>query len=702
MKFSYNWLRELVPGLNMEVTELARQITMKTAECEGVHDPGAFPGASVSDVAKAEGNEVDAIIEIDNKSLTNRPDLWGHLGMAREVAAIAGLSVADPVGELYPFTPKAGVNGGPLKAPAAKGDLSITIADPSLCARFSGQRVENVKVAPSPLWMQVRLNSLGVNPINNLVDVTNYVLCELGQPMHAYDADLLGDTIIVRAAKKGEGILALNGEKYSLSAEDIVIADANKPVGIAGIIGGNDTAIRDTTTRIVLEAANFSAAPVRKSSARLKLRTDASMRFEKGQDPENTARALARAVELLKQISPGSQAAQPIDIYARKLPIPKITLDIDWAERKLGRKLSTEEVINIFRALVFGVEQAGPRKLVLTVPSWRATKDISIPEDLVEEIGRMVGYASITPQAPAVLAEPVPRNLDHEQHRAVREALKGQGFTEVSNYSFISEADATLFGYDTGKLLQVANPIVAEQKYMRPNLLPGIRRNLTDNSRYFADFRLFEIGREYHKDKTGKPQERTHLIAAIFVRDGGRDLSGAHVLEMKRVAQYLVPEFTLAPDKDHTRTMHPERSAHIEAGGERVGSLYELHPSLLENARGRAAILDLDLDALRALPAQPRKYEPLRRFPTSSFDLSIVAGERELVADLESKLRRLAGDDLVALQFLLIFALPGGKKSVSFRLTAGAEHRTLTADEVTRIRERVVQGIKSAGYELRE
>jgi phenylalanyl-tRNA synthetase beta chain len=228
--------------------------------------------------------------------------------------------------------------------------------------------------------------------------------------MHAYDADLLGNAIVVRAAHKGESILALNGEKYSLSPEEIVISDAQKPVGIAGIIGGNDTAIRATTTRIVLEAASFPAALVRKSSSRLKLRTDASMRFEKGQDPENTVRALARAVELLKQISPGSQAAPPIDVYARKSTPPIIQLDIDWAERKLGRKLSTEEVINIFKSLVFGVEQLDARKLLLTVPSWRATKDISIPEDLVEEIGRMVGYASIVPQAPAVMAAPTPRN----------------------------------------------------------------------------------------------------------------------------------------------------------------------------------------------------------------------------------------------------------------------------------------------------
>ena len=684
MKFSYTWLRELVPGLKMDVTTLAQQITMKTAECEGVHDPGAFAGASVAAVASAENSEPDSIIEIDNKSLTNRPDLWGHLGMAREVAAIAGLSVADPVED--------------LPAAASKGDLSISIKDSALCARFSGQRVENVKVEPSPLWMQYRLNSLGVNPINNLVDVTNYVLCELGQPMHAYDADLLGDVIVVRAAHKDESILALNGEKYSLSPDDIVIADAHKPVGIAGIIGGNDTAIRATTKRIVLEAASFPAAPVRKSSSRLKLRTDASMRFEKGQDPENTVRALARAVELLKQISPGCQAAPPIDVYARKSTPPKIQLDIDWAERKLGRKLSTDEVIKIFKSLVFGVEQLDARKLLLSVPSWRATKDISIPEDLVEEIGRMVGYASIVPQAPAVLAAPTARNLEHEQHRAIRAAMVGQGFTEVSNYSFISDADAAMFGYSTDKLLQVANPIIADQKYMRPALLPGIRRNLADNSRYFIDFRLFEIGRAYGKNADGSPKERTHLMAAIY----GRETSGGNLLEMKRVAHYLAAGVTVVPAKAHNKIMHPERAAHIEAevGGHRVGDLYELHPGLLD--RGRAAILDIDLDALQALPLQRQAYRPLRRFPTSSFDLSIVAPAHELVATLESKLRDFAGEGLVSLQFLLIFPLPPDKKSVSFRLTLGADSRTLNAEEVTHTRERVVEGLKTAGYELRE
>jgi phenylalanyl-tRNA synthetase beta chain len=261
MKFSYNWLRELVPGLTLEVSKLAQEITMKTAECEGIHDPGAFPGASIAEVAAAEKSQPDSIIEIDNKSLTNRPDLWGHLGMAREVAAICGLNVADPVGE--------------LPASAEHGAVSINITDAGFCSRFSAQLVENVKVAPSPLWLQYRMHSLGLTPINNLVDVTNYVLCELGQPMHAYDADLLGNTIMVRAAAKGESILALNGQTYSLSEEDIVIADASRSVGIAGIIGGNDTAIRSTTRSFMLAAdtAHGARAAVARSGCTSALAT---------------------------------------------------------------------------------------------------------------------------------------------------------------------------------------------------------------------------------------------------------------------------------------------------------------------------------------------------------------------------------------------------------------------------------------------
>ena len=231
-------------------------------------------------------------------------------------------------------------------------------------------------------------------------------------------------------------------------------------------------------------------------------------------------------------------------------------------------------MINIFKSLVFGVEVVDQRKLLLTVPSWRATKDISIPEDLVEEIGRMVGYASIVPQAPAVLAAPTPRNLDHEQRRAIRAAMVGQGFTEVSNYSFISDADAAMFGYSTDKLLQVANPIIADQKYMRPALLPGIRRNLADNSRYFTDFRLFEIGRAYRRAMTA--HRRTHAFDGchLWPRDERREPAGDEAR-----GPVCCAGAKIMPAKAHGKIMHPERAAHVEVGGQRVGDLYELHPA---------------------------------------------------------------------------------------------------------------------------
>jgi len=273
MKFSYNWLRDLVDQLDAPPHELSQLITIKTAESEGV---------------EAHGN--DYVIEIDNKSLTHRPDLWGHYGMAREVAAILGRKLVDPV--------------KPAQFPD-RAPVQVSIENHALCPRYSALVFDNVTVKPSPEWLQRRLEAVGLNPINNIVDVTNYVLAEIAQPMHAFDAaKLQGDEIIVRSARAGETIKALNEESYTLDPSNLVIADTNGPIAIAGIIGGADSAISNSTTRIVLESANFNASSVRKTSARLKLRTDASMRFEKAQDPVNTIRGLERAFTLLQEVSP--------------------------------------------------------------------------------------------------------------------------------------------------------------------------------------------------------------------------------------------------------------------------------------------------------------------------------------------------------------------------------------------------------------
>jgi len=479
LKFSYQWLCDLAPGLAAEPKELQRLITMKTAECEGIE---AFRAHFV----QANDLKPDWIIEIDNKSLTHRPDLWGHVGMAREVAAITGARLQDPVH--VAILPQ----GEPL--------IKVEIADYLLCPRYSALYFENVQVGLSPFWMQARLESLGLNPINNVVDVTNFVLAELPQPMHAFDADKLqGDTIFVRLAQEGESLRALNGETYELTASDLVIADAGGPVAIAGVIGGMDAAISETTKRVVLESANFQATTVRLTSARHKLRTDASMRFEKSLDPENTIRGLARAVELLQQLAPAIVLRGGLTDNRGPLPRTEpIALPIDFVSRKLGKDVSQQEVTRILEALGFQSRETTPGLLTVTVPSWRATKDISLKDDLVEEVGRMVGYGEITPAAPLVASVPPFENPMRMYLRSVRTQLRDQGFTETYNYSFIAEADVKRFGMDIRDHVEVRNPIASELTHLRRSLLPGIYRNIVSNVRHYPEFRIFEIGSEIH------------------------------------------------------------------------------------------------------------------------------------------------------------------------------------------------------------
>ncbi len=407
--------------------------------------------------------------------------------MAREVAAITGGTLIDPV------KPRA------LGGSAA---VHVDIENYALCPRYSALAFENVTVQTSPPWLAKRLEAVGLNAINNIVDVTNFVMAELAQPMHAFDANKLhGDTIHVRDAAVNERIDALNGESYTLDPSNLVIADAQGAIALAGVIGGAGSAISKTTTRIVLESANFNAASVRKTSSRLHLRTDASMRFEKAQDPVNTLRGLERALELLEQVSPGIKLVGGLaDSYRPFLTPPPVLLPVDWLDRKLGRAISPTEVRSILEALQFKVEEIDERIFSVFVPSWRATKDVAIKDDLVEEVGRMIGYDSIAPVAPLTPARVPLASPQREFHHRLRAMAAAQGFTEVYNYSFLSDEQARAFGFDPANCVQVANPIAAGHNLLRPSLLPLIWKNIVDNARHFDRFRLFEIGREIHPD----------------------------------------------------------------------------------------------------------------------------------------------------------------------------------------------------------
>jgi len=757
MKFSYNWIREYVPSLETPPRQLERLITMRTAECEGIEETGRLlaqacaarvvsvepiPGthnvkATIhgdatgvsgdkvvvcgapncragmltayvplgkkvingveSDGMLASGAELglnrdaagiieladsaalancvpDGVIEIDNKSITHRPDLWGHFGMAREVAAILRQPLRDPVQlSLIPVGPSI---------------INVAIEDLDLCPRYSALVFDNVTVRPSPLWLQYRLTAIGLNPINNIVDMTNFIMSELAQPMHAFDRDLLhGDTIFIRRAHEGEYFRALNQQDFTLGPSNLVIADAQGAVALAGVIGGMDSAIAAGTTRIV-----------RRTSAALKLRTDASMRFEKSQDPANTVRGLARAVELLREISPGIRLLGGLADQSKPIaPPPPILLPMDWLVRKLGKNVGPDEVRDILERLAFGVETAAPGVFSVTVPSWRATKDVSMKDDLVEEVGRMIGYDSIDPQAPAVLATVPPANPERAFHRGVRAVFADQGFNEVYNYSFVAEADALAFGMQPAEHATVANPIAPNQSLLRMSLLPELRANVLENSKHFDAFRIFEIGREIHQQPEGLPREIPHLAAAIYSKDGD---GAAGLSEIKRAAECLMPGAEARPCAARPYE-HPARAAEIHWHGAVTGRLFELHPSLAE---GRTAMLDLDLTVVHTATPKEKRYTPIRRYPSSAFDLSVVARDRELVGDVRGKLAALAGPLLESIEYQRQYAGPPlaeGTKSVSFRLTIGSAERTLSSEEVGEIRARLIDGMRAQGYDLR-
>jgi phenylalanyl-tRNA synthetase beta chain len=747
MKFSYQWIREFVKGLDAEATALERLITTRTAECDGIETAGApLAEASVatvvgihmtgghyttalvdtelygqkkvvcgapncrggmrtvyvpvgtklvhgveSDGMLASGQELginrdhtgivelkgslpkpDQIIEIDNKSLTHRPDLWGHYGMAREVAAITGNELLDPVKmDLLP-------TGDPA--------VRIEIEDFDLCPRFSALVFENIKVQPSPLWLQYRLTAIGLNPINNIVDLTNYIMAELAQPMHAYDRGLVkGGVLRARRAHEGEQVYALNKETYICNPSNLVIADDGGPVGLAGVMGGQDSSITDSTTSIILEAANFNASSVRKTSSAHKIRTDASMRFEKAQDPVNTTRALARAIELLQELSPGARLVGGLADVKRPFPaLPSVKLNLDWLNRKLGREVPSTEVRSILERLQFTVTE----DFTVTVPSWRATKDISVADDLVEEVGRMIGYESIPPVAPAVASVVPPDFPERSYFRRLRAFLTARGFTDVYNYSFLSEEQVREFGLNPAEHVRVLNPIAANQSLMRTSLLPGVYANLIENRKNFPTCRLFEIGREIHKREGRLPDEVPHLVCAIYGDDNG-------LYELKRIAESLANG--IAVEATEARSYeHPTRTASVNPGGR----LFELHPKMIE---GRAHILDLDLRAIMPLEPHASKYKPIRRYPSSSFDLTVLTTPRKPVATVQQDFSIPSpGTSLIPerIEFIRQFIKSEDIKSVTFRFTLGAPDRTLSSDEVTAFRDAAIARMRDLGYNL--
>ena len=681
-------------GMLCSASELGLEV-----ESEGILElPADTPLGLRLDEYEAFSAAQDTLFEVDNKSLTHRPDLWGHYGFAREFAAIFGL-------ELKPY-PGLEPNSSEASAYTVQNDIT------ELCRRYSALEVKNVKVGPSPEWMKLRLEAAGLNSKNNIVDITNYVLLEMGQPMHAFDTTKLADkTITVRTAKEGETFAALDDETYTLDETDLVIDNAGEAVALAGIMGGLNSSIDDSTTSILLESANFDAATVRRSSTRLGLRSDSSARFEKSLDPENTTIALKRALQLIVELCPEAEVVGQIaDTY--DTPYPKLSIDtsISFLQKRLGTTEITEDFIREkLTTLGFGLEG----DLKIAVPTWRATKDVSIQEDIIEEVGRMYGYDNITPYSLNFEITPAKQNNSRKLERALKASLTdGLGFTELLLYPWTGDKQLKEYGLSSEGLMTLSNPVSEESKYMRPSSVPHFVDAIAENMKYFDGARIFDFGRIY--DTTAMkgllPTERFKLTGAIIPAFKKKDLQTETFYEVKALVEDLLQVTGVTGQVkpltgDQPKWVHPGMACGFYRGKQLLAEVYKLHPAIAQKKglRHNPYIFVVHFDEIEK-SQRKFKYKAVNKFPGVPFDITVVADEKTLAGDIQRNITKAAKNSLRELSVFSVYQgddMEAGKKSVSFRMTFGSDKKTLDSDEIKKLQDSVINALDKAGYPLK-
>ena len=644
---------------------------------------------------------IDVRFEIDNKSITHRPDLWSHIGFAREIGAVLGRPVKDPV------------NYELAKSFKKTEELTVSVENSEACPRYSALMIKNIKVAESPEWLKAMVSSIGMRPISNIVDITNFVMAELGIPMHAFDtAKLNGNTIIVRMAKQGEPITTLDSKSHTLTNEDIVIADAKGPIGLAGVMGGENSEIEDSTSAIVLEAANFNPVNIRKTAARYNARTEAAMRFEKSLTPEATIGALLRCYELIKECCPESVAATEIvDFYPKKQETVMISISIDMIRRQLGEEISDSRILQILESLAFKVKNNNG-ELEIEVPKYRSTKDVTIPADIVEEVGRVYGYDNITSTPPLVPCLPPAANELRVFERKVKEILsRNEGLTEVSGYSFVNEDILKQLGIFEDKELRLKNPLSQEADRLVRSLVPNIVKNVQLNQRNFDDFAIYEMSRVYLKDDRKSSElinEERRLTGAVYRKKSEEPVfyEGKNIVA-SLLKQLRVKKVTLKPITEGLPAYaHPQRSMLAEIDGERAGLIFELHPKTIADfeIKGNAVIFDFSVNKLFEAKKEDIVFKELQRFPEVPFDISVLADEFEHASNIIEVIAKSSPKFIASVDVLDIYKgeqIAAGKKSVSFSIIFQATDHTLEGKEIENLQQKVIKDLAAKGYALR-
>ncbi len=706
MKYSYNWLKEYVPKLP-EPKKLVELLTMRAFEVEGMEVVGK-----------------DTVLDI--KVLFNRAfDCLSHIGMAREIAAIGDyrLRTTD-------YCPKED------KSLKIKDFLKVEVRDKKLCLRYSARVAVGVTVGESPKWIQERLIACGLRPINNIVDITNYVMLETGQPMHAFDFDKLHNAndakkyakntnrkkIIVRRAKKGEKILTLDGGAYDLDESILVISDATEPLAIAGIKGGKKAEIGANTKTIILEAANFEPAATRKSSKALNLRTDASIRFENGLDINLTTRALAKAAELIQKIAgPARNVTHSVagggkivsgiaDALAMKSKRVLTAVAHSHIESLLGIRIKSREVLNIFKRLLLPVKAVKKQKEIfyeVSIPSWR--NDLATSEDLIEEVGRLYGYEKIPAVMPTSVLIAAAKNEELINEDAVKNIMVGAGYVEVYNYSLISESDKEVFGLE--KMVGPRYPLSQDQKYLRSNLIIGLAKNAGSNLRYFDEVKLFEIGRVFRLE--GKKIREKKMISGVLsgkmkrARKGaGKDLfyEGKGVIDLLSGKMGVVDVWydDFLAETDEMRIFQPAKRVLVKTGNKTLGWLGEISKtSLLALGISEPVVaFELGFELLNELVEKELAYKTPSKYPAIVRDLSVLVQSQTKIDQVLNIIENIGGALIIDTELFDIYE-KDGQKGLAFRIIYQSNERTLTDVEVNASQKKIIKAMEERGWEVR-
>jgi phenylalanyl-tRNA synthetase beta chain len=677
MVFSYNWLQSFFSRKLPVPAKLADLLAMHAFEVEEVKKVG---GDSVLDIAV----------------LPNRaPDCFSHLGIAREIAAILKSKLKIQKSKL--------IEDKILKA---DNFVSVEVKNSNACPRYNARVLVNVKVGPSPKWIQSKLIACGLRPINNIVDITNYVMLETGQPLHAFDASkIAGRKIIVRFAKNGEFIKSLDGVSYKLSSDILVIADDKKPIAIAGIKGGKSPEIDEDTKTIVVESANFSQVLIRKASQKLGLKTDASLRFEHGLDLNLTEVVINKVCFLINQVAKGKVAFGIIDVYPKKV-LPRIVrLDLNYAESLLGTKVFKKEVILIMKQLGFELKKQKLDILDFEIPTIR--RDIILQEDLIEEIGRIRGYEKIKSVLPIGSMIPPKRNLNIFWEDMAKNALKEAGLTEVYNYSFFGDKEASAFGLSQKDLIEIQNPVSEEQKYMRTTLIPGLLKNLERNINYLQDIRIFELGKVFKALK--KPEEK-RMLSGLMTGNNFYQLKGAVDMLLNRlgISDIWYDNFEPTPKDGKLDFWNKSRCAEIKIGGKEIGFLGEVSSKMIEkfNVKEKVVLFNIDFEVLSKLVSEEQEYRPISKFPSAIRDIAVLVPKQINMTEILNKIETVGGILVRDVDLFDVFegsGLPAGKKNLAFHIIYQSEERTLSSQEIDELQSKIIKALeKNPEWQVRK